>query len=432
MLHSKRKRYLTGSDWVINTLDAQLKSLTDCGNQSQLVLEIDARLDAQDVRNTLNRFVRKFPVLRGNPARDVLLAPYWKIPSQHGGEVSFIHETATNDVLPILEKNANTPFCGNREYLSFRLITAHERSYLCMAFDHHVFDARGAEAFLNLFQEGYGGASVNGDIVFSSTRALTHWAGKFRAGQKVNRRIVALSKSEPEALPLPAGSGSYRYRHIAFNERDTEAIYKRAYSEAGYLLESPFLLAVVIQAVHDVIKGRMRPTTSYLVPVTVDLRPNIDKTQEIFFNYVSYLFYQIPVREVGDRKGIISSLKQQMYDQVKDGFPKDLAEASQLTRIAPPRILGKLLHLPMKGKMATFAFSHLGKSAYQHDAFMSTKISNVFHMPRVPVPPGLGFFSNYFKNRLNIVISHLDGLLTDSEANLLESGIRQRLEASRQ
>jgi len=124
-------------------------------------------------------------------------------------------------------------------------------------------------------------------------------------------------------------------------------------------------------------------------------------------------------------------LKQQMYDQVKSGFPKDLVEASLLTRIAPLPVLGKLLHLPMKGKMATFVFSHLGKSSYQHPEFMEKRIANMFHMPRVPVPPGLGFFSNYYNKRLNLVISHLDGLLSDEEVRLLEEGIRDRFGVSK-
>jgi hypothetical protein len=120
-----------------------------------------------------------------------------------------------------------------------------------------------------------------------------------------------------------------------------------------------------------------------------------------------------------------------MYDQVKSGFPKDLVEASLLTRIAPLSVLGKLLHLPMKGKMATFVFSHLGKSSYQHPVFMEKRIANMFHMPRVPVPPGLGFFSNYYNNRLNLVISYLDGLLSDEDVRMLEEGIRDRFGVSK-
>jgi len=249
----------------------------------------------------------------------------------------------------------------------------------------------------------------------------------------VNRRIMALSKAAtPEALPLPSGGArGYQYRLLSFSEQETGEIYERAYREAGYLMESPYLLAVIIQGMHELFRSRNGSGSSYLIPVTMDLRPGKDPLQEVFFNYVSYLFYQVPAREANDRAGLIALLKQQMYDQVKSGFPRDLAEASLLTRIAPLPVLGKLLHLPLKGKMATFAFSHLGKSAYQHPAFMGKPIENLFHMPRVPVPPGLGFFSNYYNKRLNVVISYLNGLLTDPELDLLERGLRERFGAGK-
>jgi hypothetical protein len=243
---------------------------------------------------------------------------------------------------------------------------------------------------------------------------------------------MTLSKTAtPEALQLPSnGNGSYRYHLLTFNEKETAGIYERAYAEAGYLMESPYLLSVIIQSVRALFKSRRMTGASYLIPVTMDLRPGMDTLQEVFFNYVSYLFYQVPVLEMDDRKGLIALLKQQMYDQVKSGFPKDLMEASLLTRIAPLPVLGKLLHLPMKGKMATFVFSHLGKSAYQHPSFMEKGIVNMFHMPRVPVPPGLGFFSNNYNNRLNLVISYLDGLLGDEDVLMLEEGIRDRFGVS--
>jgi hypothetical protein len=247
----------------------------------------------------------------------------------------------------------------------------------------------------------------------------------------VNRRIIALSRSTPRSLPLqPGRDKGLRYRLLAFTERETAEIYDRAYREAGYLMESPYLLSVITQTAHELFRRESGDGASYLVPVTTDLRQGKDPIQEIFFNHVSYLFYQIPAAEAEDLKTLVASFKQQMYDQVKAGFPRDLAEASLLTRIAPLPVLGRLLHVPLKGKMATFVFSHLGKSSYQAGAFMDKKVENLFHMPRVPVPPGLGFFSNYYQGRLNLVISYLDDLLAEDDVDMLEAGIRKRFGVS--
>ncbi len=374
MLVSKRKRYLSGSDWVINTFDHLMKAATCAGNMSQVVLQFDSPLDENEVRIKISRFVDLFPVLQGSVGRDLKLAPYWRIPSKGVHEVTFVvhrveDRLSSNAFLPYLEQSVNTAFRDDNDHLAFHLFTGHERSMLAMTFDHRILDARGAELFLDLFQLSLkkDAPRVSGNIAFASSSALTHWSKRFLAGRNVNRRIMTLSKtSTPEALQLPVGGyGCYRYHLLTFNEKETAGIYERAYDEAGYLMESPYLLSVIVQSMRELFTSRQMTGASYLIPVTVDLRPGLDPLQEVFFNYVSYLFYQVPVHEVDDRKGLIASLKQQMYDQVKSGFPKDLVEASLLTRIAPLPVLGKLLHLPMKGKMATFAFSHLGKSSYQ-------------------------------------------------------------------
>jgi hypothetical protein len=192
-------------------------------------------------------------------------------------------------------------------------------------------------------------------------------------------------------------------------------------------MESPFFLAVITRSVHELCESRSGSGACYLIPATVDLRPGKEPLQETFFNHVSYLFYQIPLERVTDRTGLVTLLKQQMYDQVKSGFPRDLATASLLTRILPLSVLARLLHLPMKGRIATFAFSHLGKSSYQSDQFMGSRVENILHMPRVPAQPGLGFFSSLYDGRLNLTISWRDGLLADGEIDRLEAGIRRGL-----
>jgi hypothetical protein len=260
---------------------------------------------------------------------------------------------------------------------------------------------------------------------------LTEWKSKFLAGRNVNRAIIALSKLTPRSLPVrPASGAGYNYRLIAFDTQETARIYEKASREAGYLMESPFFLAVITQAMHELCAVRSGPGSCYLIPATMDLRPGKEPLQEIFFNYMTYLFYQIPLEQAEDLKGLITLLKQQMYDQVKSGLPRDLATASLLTRIVPLPLFAKLLYMPMKGKVASFAYSHLGRSSYQSNELMGSSVENILHMPRVPVQPGIGFFSNLHKGRLNLAITYLDGIITDEDVDALEAGIRRRIGAA--
>jgi NRPS condensation-like uncharacterized protein len=433
MLVSKRKRYLSGSDWVINTLDYMMKSSASSGNICQVVLMLTTPLCEQTLRTRLNHFVKQFPVLQGRVARDFMLAPFWKIPSSDGPfvrlKVSNIPESsAPGFLMSELTLNANSPFPAGDGCVDFHLYRSGERNVLAMRFDHRLFDARGAESFLDLFRMSLDDSSLPGDITFTSSRELTDWNGMFLAGRSVNRAVIALSKSSPRSLPLQSlPENGYRYRLLTFDRQETATIYEKAYREAGYLMESPFFLAVITRSLHELCESRGCDGSCYLIPATVDLRPGQEPLQEIFFNHVSYLFYQIPVEQVMDFKGLVTLLKRQMYDQVKSGFPRDLARSSLLTRIVPLSVLARLLYLPMKGRIASFAFSHLGKSSYQSNTFMGSTIENIFHMPRIPAQPGLGFFSSLYDGRLNLVISWLDGILNDGEVERLEAGIRAGL-----
>ena len=126
MLVSKRKRYLSGSDWVINTLDHMMKASTGAGNMSQIVLRSILPLDEKTVRQRLNEFVNRFPVLHGTVSRDLKLAPYWKIPAKARGEPAFTFHrmtmsSPTDSTSAYLEKSINTPFRSDRDHLAFHL-----------------------------------------------------------------------------------------------------------------------------------------------------------------------------------------------------------------------------------------------------------------------------------------------------------------------
>jgi hypothetical protein len=48
-------------------------------------------------------------------------------------------------------------------------------------------------------------------------------------------------------------------------------------------------------------------------------------------------------------------------------------------------------------------------------------------MPRVPVPPGIGIFFQQSKEKLNVILSHVDGILTDEESAKILGMLKSRL-----
>ena len=410
-----------------------MKKTTCAGNMSQVVLILDRVIERSEIQGRLGRFLNKFPVAYGSISRDINLCPCWRIPEKAEENLNFTSYDCPDeaDLLTLLGKCVNKPFKDDSEHLAFHLINIENRkSCLAMAFDHRLFDARGAENFLGLFQqylENSDDSGIADGILLAAPAHLSEWVKKFLAGRNVNRKIISLSINPPGALPVPGDKGrEFKFRLIAFNQQETQTIYENADRLAGYLMETPYLLSAVMQSVSELFKKRNAQSDSYLAAVSIDTRTGGGIKQKLFFNHVSYLFYQAQCDILNNQKELINIIKMQMYEQVKAGMPRDIMEASHLTRIAPLFFLKKIIDVLLKGKITTFIFSHVSKNPLS-PGIMGTGIENIFHMPRVPSPPGLGFFFNYYNNRLNLVISYLDGLISNEELNMLEGLIKEKL-----
>jgi len=434
--YSKKKRYLTGIDWIIHVLNYMTLKETGAGFMSQVVFELQGKADAIKTESTLSAFIKNYPVLNGYTKRDFNLAPYWKIPTRKKEKISFetinITDSLKNgasfdDVLTSLEKGINRPFKNRKEHVAFCLITKGEKSYLAMTFDHLVFDARNAETFLDIFQEDFKGKKYDGSLNLKEPAHLSMWMEKFKAGQRVNRAFLKMAdKIPPRVLPLSSGRKGFKFKILTFSKKESEAIAENAFSQAGYLMLMPYALSASVSAMHEIFAGR-GDSGNYVIPVSIDTRKKEEVRRQFFFSNTSFFIFKVEAGLAARFPELLNSVKEQMYSQVKADLPGDICRASLLMRIAPPSILGSLLKIYLKGQIASFSFSYVGETAYESPYFMDNKIINMFHMPRVPVPPGIGIFFQKSKENLNVILSHLDGMLTDEESKKILSLLKSRL-----
>jgi hypothetical protein len=425
---AKPKNYLTGVDWLISTLDYVTRRATGVGNMSQIVLELDRAPNEADLRQRLNQFAAQYPALFGRPGRAANLAPYWKMPSKKN-----IQPVSINVYREIkaLTDAVNVPFKTPREHVAFHLVTDADRNYFAMTFDHRLFDARGAEAFLAMFHKWLKQPDAIPPVVpLEEPAHLNQWRKKFSAGKSVNRKLIELmANTSLRTLPMPKTPGRHRYsfRTIPFDHDQTASIIQTAEKEAGYLMLMPYTLAASVKAFHKIFSKNGQSDGHYVIPVSIDVRPLKKVQQQIFFNHVSFLFFKISPDIIEDFPALVSTIKQKMYDQIKSHLPANLARAALLMRIVPLPALDYVLRLMFRGEMASFNFSCIKESAYTPSHFIDSKVLNLFHMPRAPVPPGVGIFFNQFNGRINTVISHLEGMLDDESVEMLVDELKSSL-----
>ena len=431
--YSKNKRYLTGIDWIVHVLNYMTIKETGAGFMSQMVIEVSGNVNALEIENSLNAFIKKHAVVNGYFSRDINLAPYWKIPPVKKPEISLdtaiVKEGESFDViLNNLENGINTLFKNKREHIAFHVLTGCGRSYIAMTFDHLLFDARNAEAFLNMFQKDWEGREDSGNMTITEPAHLSMWMDKFKAGQRVNRAFIKIAgKAPPRVFPLPSGKNGFKFRVLSFGRKETEAIAENAFNEAGYLMLMPYALAASVCALHGIFKGRGISSGDYVIPVSIDTRKQEEITKQLFFNHVSFFIFKAEASDASDFQALLKSIKEQMYSQVRSDLPGDICKASLLMRIAPASLLGRLLKIYFKGEIASFCFSYVGKTAYTSPYFMGNKITNIFHMPRTPVPPGIGIFFQQSKEKLNVILSYLDGMLSADEEEVILTSLKSRL-----
>lgn len=438
--YRKDRRYLTGVDWTVNLFHRVTRQETGVGNFSQIVLELEGTLPVAVLEKSLDEAFRRFPLMAGQPARDWLnLAPYWRYPAipDPGCKPWRIRETQVSPgtgfdtLLRLLAVPVNTPMASETEHLVFSIV--HEgtlHTWLGMTFDHRLFDARGAETFLALLQELATPATANNPIPAATTEPphLDNWMEKFKSGQQVNRRLLGLRRKPIAYLPrVPRRHlRPYHFHVHRCSEAESAAFADAADNEAGPLMLMPYALAMAVEILHPVFQARKIAGSDYLIPVSLDARTAGKKWDEIFFNHLSFLFFEMPVAQANHRPAMLDLTVKQFYEQIRAGFPKAVANANMLMRIAPLGLMRRVATLPLRGENGSFCFAYVGTSALNAcPDFLGLPILNLFHMPRVPPPPGIGIFLNQFHGRYNVTFTHLDGMLTNDEAR----GIIERIKA---
>lgn len=427
--HTPKRYYLSGIDCVMSSLNMLNKKHTGLGNHSQLVLVLKGYLDKKKLETLLNSTLTNSSFLKGSVKRAWNLAPYWNVEKEvfYPKDLGFFNiESQTEQTLHNLIQNcAKTPFKDENTLLGFDLIYFKNFSFLLMRFDHRMFDARGAEALLEqiLNEENQ---LINYDLPVRGAK-LHSWKSRFLSGQFVNRFLRSIYSKELNVAVLNKSvsvDNAYSFYNTTFSDSQTETIDDFAKKKAGYLMNGIFFLSCVVKSFDSIFK-KNKSEGDILIPINVDIRETKFSSKKIFFNNVSFMFFCLKPNL--SLIQYINALKAQFIDQIKNRAPYHIRNAALLLRILPIPSLAAFIHKRMKQNPCSFSFSYISEQAFKLTSVNNIPVVNLFHMPYVPIDPGVGVFFTRFNNKLNMTISTFDKKLDDENAKHLEKLIMNQL-----
>jgi hypothetical protein len=210
-----------------------------------------------------------------------------------------------------------------------------------------------------------------------------------------------------------------RFLHESISPAQAERFVRLAAEESDVPILLPSALARAIRAMGPAFAGTPAAGSHYRVAVSVDCRGPDQKWQRLLFNHISFMGFWSPIDECGPVGQLVPSLRDQLFAQMKEDIPGALRDATMLTRIAPHSLGSRLARGPFAGQEWSFYFACLRDSPFSGDLFLGLPIINLLHTPRVPPPPGLGVCLTFFRGRMNMVLSYLDGVIDDAAAKQL-------------
>lgn len=425
--YSRKKRYLTGIDWVVGAMDHDARNAGGSGAISQAVLTLQGNIDAEQLLASIEKVSQRFPLIHGRVARDwVNLAPYWKHPKHAPAHALKLQTLTLNDddhakAHDALVAHANAPLAGKHQHLRFLLIHQGQAvSHLGMVFDHRLLDAFGAEAFLRLIDLASQDKleDVASQVQLTQAAQLDDWANRFKSGKVLTALFHEMKHRTVAALAMPAKGHKrqVKFLHEQLTAEQSDAFSKIAGEEIRVPIILPAAAARAMDAMRQTFPQFPLQGEHLLLFTSVTQRTPGREIESLFFNPFAFLGFWADVKPALSLRELANSFRDQLFEYMKKNVPAAMLHASALGRIFPLSLVSKISKDIGGGRLCSLYFACLRETGFPQATFMNHPVLNLFHTPLAFCPPGVNLCMTWHNHHFNLVLAYVESTMTDEQA----------------
>jgi hypothetical protein len=407
---------LNTMDRLMAAVDQRLRSRGRAGLMLQSQIWLLDRLDAAELRETLERFRLVYPVIASVKVdRCCGLAPYWRFDANAPVELH-THELASDDVAAVrqaAEQLLNTPLeVERRPPIRFHLLRRPRLG--------DVFIVQWSHALMDGLAGGLALQAI--DRLW-----LKPCTAPPRAPAPEPDEVLRVVNSTPlrrrlrslwtlfnnlyQPLPVQFGQRAHpqpprirvRVAYRLLDAEQTRAVNDRVQHLCGIADPAPVLLACALRAAADVPDEAPFAGRTFYVQAPVSMRPP-GAAMPVFRNMQSYVRFAIARPQLTDFSCVLERLRSELRDQIRCGA--DIGYWLGGTLLSHSRRVASAVILRMCSRLA-FLFGYHGRLDLELSRFCGAEVEMVYGgIPTSWSAPGVVIASGFSRQQLFLTASY--------------------------
>ena len=415
------KLHLTGADCFILALEKHNQLQGAFGNTCKYVLELAGKLDAEAFKKKINQDTVIQQLASLSVTKTGLFSkPRWQSNPIKDIEVA-VHESDAFIPNDVLQKKFTIERPG---LFSFDIVNrSNGNCSLILSWHHLLMDGYGAVLLLKRICDSAK------EITLSAEEPTVNL--NFENIRQAAKAKLFIGKTSKKELSSIGSTKEYKSVNqkitvIPFTQEETKQIESNALVLGAKFGLSPFYLACSARGAKQILQERKVPVTNFWVPVPQNTRKK-GALGPLLSNHISFLFYRITNIELSSLKECVSSLNNQMVNQIRDGLPKAYSKLQGFLKRMPSSLYYQLIKGPQGNSLTSFLFTVAEEHPQDLLEFEGLKVLNALSLPPNNFKPGLTFAFMRFNNCLQIMLLYFDEVLSEKEITILEKQLKHEL-----